>query len=250
MAFLDFVDPIGIFHDGNIAKGLGIDPNAKSDQENYRDQMQRQLAGLATQMPNFYDMYKQSKGDILGSVKAPTPYSFNPFDTSSFESGINKQYDLATQNLNRTIGGQVMNAQSSAAAQAAARGVNNPTGYAKKVGMQTRQAFAPQLGAIEQARAGALSELGQKAGFYNNQGLNNVNQMNVGQQNDFAKYQTQLMQSLSQMGINAQQMDWANKMGIFNAQNGMTSSYDPYTGWDKAVNFATNVIPQVAKAFV
>lgn len=209
MAFWDFVDPAGLFHSGNILSGLGISPNDKSDRENYTNQLQSQLGQLGANAPNLSELYKLYQSNVLGSVKKP--------------SDLGGYFDKAKQNLNYNMSTQVGDAQSSAGALAASRGFANPSGFVSNAGQQVRNSFVPQFGQLESDKAMATSR----------------------QQDEFNRYFTQLLTQLGQGQIGAAQNDFSNQMNIFGLKNNMTQNYDPYTGWDKTINFASNLLPSV-----
>lgn len=249
MAFLDFVDPVGIFHDGNILKGLGIDPKAKSDQEQYINDLLAQLAQMQNQMPNLSQEYDAGSKNVLNSWKNPVSYSFNPMDFNNYSGEINNQFDASTKNLNRNVGTNVMNAQSSAGAQAAAGNFANPIAFVSNQGQRVRDSFVPAYGQLEEGRARALADLAQKIGFYNNQGMNQTSQMNTTAQNNSNINYTNLMKDLFSGKMGATQNDWQNKMGLFNTKAGFANFKDPYTSWDKALNFGSNILGNVAQGF-
>ncbi len=250
--------------------GDGYDAlTAPSDQQKYMEQLQQQLAQLASQMPNMSDYYKQQAANISGSVKPFQSYNFTQIDPSQMQKysydplgtgAIDRLYNLSTQNLNRTMGQQMSDASQSAGARASAGGYLNKNAFVQNAQNSVRQAFAPQFSQLEADRARSLADIerynnqmlnnvnNQNVGLnnnlmqYNNQGLNSANQYNTSGMNSYNQWNTGLLADLARMQGAGMQQDWANKMGLFNAQAGMSQYYDPYTMGDKLLNFGSNAI--------
>jgi len=190
-----------------------------SDRDRYNQQLQGDLSALYAQLPDLMKLYNQGRSETLDSWKG-----FQGLGTDS----TNKYYDQAKSNLNFNMNTQVGDAQSSAGALAASRGFANPSGFVNYSGQGVRNSFVPQFGELEGRRFGALGDIER----YNNQGQNASN-MNY----------TQLLQMLAQGRQGAAQGDFANRMGLFNTKAGMADNYDPYSNWDKTLQFAGQVLP-------
>jgi len=192
--------------------------NNTSDRDVYNQQLQGQLGQLQGQMPNLAEMFKQYRTEVMGSIKPQQPLSNNY---------LLDAYNKSKSNLNYNMNTQVGDAQSSAGAMAASRGLANPSGFTNYAGQNVRDSFIPQFGQLEADQARSLNDLSQ------------TNQM---REDEYNRYITQLLASLGQGGINASQMDWGNKTGLFGMQSGMASNYDPYSNLDKTLN----VLPSFA----
>lgn len=252
MGFFDSINPFKFISNLSPLNIFGIDPSANSDRENYTEQLQQQLAGLMGQRPDLAGLYQQGSQNVMDSYRPfqglsnPSTLTYNPLQSTS----LDKYYSSAKQGLNQTLGQNVSDAASQAGALAGARGFANPSGFTASQTAQARNAFNPQFAQLEADKARSMMDLER----YNSQQQMDVNRANTGIQNQFAMYNNQglnqsnnqytnLLQSLLSGRMNSAQGDWANQMGLFNTQSGLSQNYDPYTGFDKFVNFASSAAP-------
>jgi len=149
----------------------------------------------------------------LDMTKQQAPTLPNQIDPNQYfgDSKVNQYYDTAQSNLTRDMNTSIGNAQSSAGASAASRGIANPSAMLSMVGNQAGQNFIPQFGKLEESRVGAL--LGNQQNLYNamfQQGQTNFgNQMNLA---NFNSGQNQQMNQLRQMQF-GNYANFANQYG-------------------------------------
>lgn len=114
------------------------------------------------QAQHMYDTEQQLRGDYTTWLQnnfnnfgmADMPNANNYFGNEN----INKQYDVARQNLNYNMNQNVADASAQAGALAGARGLANKSGFVNNSANQVRASFTPQFGQLEQSRAGALNQ--------------------------------------------------------------------------------------------
>jgi len=141
---------LGLFSTGANIYGQ----NASADAQ---EEGARQQAALAKWMYSQDAQKDMMNASYLNQFLPTLPSAQNYFGSE----GINKQYDVARQNLGQTMGNSVADASAQAGALGASRGFANPSGFVGNMANNVRQSFAPQFGALEQGRAGALQQ-GQK----------------------------------------------------------------------------------------
>lgn len=255
----NLVDPFGFVAGGGLFGKDGMfDPNQTSDREKYNQQLQQQFQSLMSSMPNMTDYYGKQRDQILASFKGFQPmtnYStvnFNPVGSGA----LDKYFGAAKQGLNQTMASQVTDAASQAAALAASRGFASPSGFVSNQTQNVRESFNPRFSELEAEKARSMMDLER----YNNQMQYDVSKTNTGISNQFGlynnqgqnqsnQYYTQLLTQLAEMMGGGMQTDFSNKAGLFNTQANLSQNYDPYTSWDKFLNFGSNALPAAASLF-